>query len=60
MLADLRGKGVTKLFVVGLAYDYCVGATAADGAKNGFKTYLVTDATRSVAPATAETMKERL
>ena len=25
LLADLKAKGVTKLFVVGLAYDYCVG-----------------------------------
>ena len=57
LLADLKAKGVTKLFVVGLAYDYCVGSTAEDGAKNGFETYLITDATRSVAGASAETMK---
>ena len=60
LLADLKAKGVTKLFVVGLAYDYCVGSTAEDGAKNGFETYLITDATRSVAGASAETMKQRL
>ena len=47
--AKLDSRGVTEIYVVGLAYDYCVGSTAVDGAKNGFKTYLLTDATRSVA-----------
>ena len=51
---------MTKLYCVGLAYDYCVGSTAADGAKHGFQTYLVTDATRSVAPASHEAMSKRL
>ena len=45
---------------VGLAYDYCVGSTAYDGAKNGFDTCIVMDATKSVNPASAETMKKRL
>ena len=56
LLADLQAKGVTKLYVVGLAYDYCVGSTAVDGKKNGFTTYLVTDATKSVAAPSAEAM----
>ena len=60
LLADLKSKGVTKLYVVGLAYDYCVGSTAVDGAANGFKTYLITDATRSVAPPSAEAMEKRI
>ena len=60
LLADLQAKGVTKLYVVGLAYDYCVGSTAVDGKKNGFTTYLVTDATKSVAAASAETMDKRV
>ena len=60
LLADLQAKGVTKLYVVGLAYDYCVGSTACDGKKNGFTTYLVTDATKSVAAASAETMDKRV
>ena len=60
LLAELQSKKVTKIYCVGLAYDYCVGSTALDGAKNGFKTYLITDATRAVADATAATMKKRL
>ena len=53
LLADLKAKNVTKLYVVGLAYDYCVGFTACDGAANGFQTYIVTEGTRSVADASA-------
>ena len=60
LLADLKAKNVGKLYCVGLAYDYCVGSTAVDGAKNGFKTYLVTDATRSVAAPSADPMKTRI
>merc|ERR1712060_821498 len=60
LLADLQSKGIRKLYCVGLAYDYCVGSTAEDGAKNGFTTYLVTDATKAVAPPSSETMKARL
>ncbi|MEK7570381.1 MAG: isochorismatase family protein [Patescibacteria group bacterium] len=33
---DLRANNVTNLDVVGLATDYCVKATAIDGAKRGF------------------------
>ena len=56
----LKDREITDVYVVGLAYDYCVGATAVDAAKNGFKTYLVADATRAVNPASAEVMKKRL
>ena len=60
LLDELKKEGITEIYCVGLAYDYCVGSTAEDGAKNGFKTYLVTDATKSVNEATAEPMKKRL
>ena len=56
----LKADGITEIYCVGLAYDYCVGSTAVDGAKNGYKTYLVMDATKSVMEATAEVMKKRL
>ena len=45
---------------MGLALDYCVGSTAVDGAKHGFKTYLVTDAAKSVAAASEAEMHKRL
>ncbi|KAI1082100.1 isochorismatase [Whalleya microplaca] len=44
----LRARGVTDVYVVGLAADYCVRHAAVDAAKEGFRTYLVEDGTRAV------------
>jgi len=44
----LRARGVTEVFVCGLATDYCVKFTALDAAAMGFKTHLVEDASRGV------------
>jgi len=44
----LREKGVTEVFVCGLATDYCVKFTALDAVQFGFKVFLVQDASRSV------------
>lgn len=44
----LKQKGVTHVYVVGLAYDYCVSATAVDAASEGFTTYVVEEGTRAV------------
>jgi nicotinamidase-related amidase len=46
----LREEGVTDVFVVGLAADYCVRATAVDSAKEGFRTVVVEEGTRAVDP----------
>lgn len=56
----LRDRGVTHVYVVGLAFDYCVSATAADAAKEGFVTYVVEEGTRAVDPAGWEKCKEKL
>lgn len=37
----LNELGITKVFCCGLAYDYCVGATAASAALRGFETYII-------------------
>jgi nicotinamidase-related amidase len=51
-LADLlRKAGVTDVYVVGLAADYCVRYTAIDAQKEGLKTWVVGDATKAVDPA---------
>ncbi|MDQ2773167.1 MAG: bifunctional nicotinamidase/pyrazinamidase [Bacteroidota bacterium] len=48
-LADyLRGRGVTEVFVAGLAADYCVFYSALDALAAGFATTVVTDATRAI------------
>lgn len=44
----LKEKGVDELYVAGLATDYCVRASALDSVRNGFRTYLVTDAIAAV------------
>jgi nicotinamidase-related amidase len=44
----LREKGVTHVFCVGLAADYCVKATAVDAAKEGFETVVIREATKGV------------
>jgi nicotinamidase/pyrazinamidase len=48
-LADLlRAQGVERIFVGGLATDYCVKHTVLDGLKYGFKVVLLEDAVRGV------------
>ena len=44
----LKQKGIVDLFVVGLAYDYCVKHTAIDAVEHGFKTYVIEDGTKAV------------
>src|SRR2546425_4792210 len=44
----LKSHRVNKLYVVGLATDYCVLETVLDGIKYGYDVYPVTDAMRAV------------
>lgn len=44
----LRERGIERIFVGGLATDYCVKHTVLDGLKEGFKVVLLTDSTRGV------------
>jgi nicotinamidase/pyrazinamidase len=44
----LRSRGATEIFVLGLATDYCVKATALDARELGFPTTLVIDGCRGV------------
>ncbi len=44
----LRQKGVDRIFVGGLATDYCVKHTVLDGLKQGFKVVLLCDSMRAV------------
>jgi nicotinamidase/pyrazinamidase len=45
----LRERGLTRLFLCGLAYDFCVRFSAIDGKQLGFETLVIEDATRAVA-----------
>ncbi len=44
----LKGRGVTDLFIAGLATDYCVKYTALDAVGLGFRTHVIEDACRGV------------
>src|SRR3989338_8069735 len=45
---ELKKRGIKRLFVVGLAGDYCVGWSAEGGVKEGFEVAFIEDATRNV------------
>jgi nicotinamidase/pyrazinamidase len=46
--AFLKEAGVDKLYVCGLALDYCVKFTVLDGLSEGFQVYLIYDASKAV------------
>ena len=56
----LRGRGISHAFVLGLATDFCVKATAVDSLKNGIPTTLLTAGIRGVAPDTSAAALELL
>ncbi|HOJ51887.1 MAG TPA: bifunctional nicotinamidase/pyrazinamidase [Syntrophales bacterium] len=47
----LRGRGAKKVYVCGLAAEYCVLYTALDAIDLGFPTYYIEDATRALSEA---------
>lgn len=44
----LKQNQVTEVYIGGLALEYCVKATAIDSARNGFNTFVFTDAVRHI------------
>lgn len=46
--AQLRMKNATDIYICGLAYDVCVGATAVDALAIGYRTILMDDCSRGV------------
>ncbi len=50
----LRERGVGRLFVAGLALDYCVGWSAIDACAAGFETIVIEDACRGIAAGSME------
>lgn len=54
----LRELGVRRLFLAGLAFDYCVAWSAEDAARLGFETFVIEDATRAIGPV--EPTRDRL
>ncbi len=44
----LKSRGLNRIFIAGLATDYCVRCSAIDARKEGFETILVEDACRGI------------
>ena len=44
----LKQRGITRLFVTGLATDFCVAWTAIDARRAGYETWVIEDATRAI------------
>lgn len=56
----LREHGVTHVYVVGLAADYCVCCTAEDAVREGFETYVIEEGTKAVDPGMWEACKAEM
>ena len=46
----LRERGLGRIFLAGLAFDYCVRYSAIDSMRAGFETYVIEDACRAIGP----------
>lgn len=44
----LRDRGLTRVFLAGLAYDYCVGYSALDARRLGLEAFVLRDACRAI------------
>jgi nicotinamidase/pyrazinamidase len=59
LLKLLKENKISSVYLVGLATDYCVKNTAIDSVKNGFKTFVISDACRPARPDSENiTLKE--
>lgn len=61
-ISNLRQRAIKRIFVTGWAFTHCVGESAIAYATQGFETYVVRDATRSVPPpyGDSEAMDKKL
>ncbi len=48
LAAYLRERGLRRVFLAGLAYDYCVGYSALDAQRLGFPAFVLSDACRAI------------
>lgn len=60
LAAWLRALGISRVFLAGLALDYCVAFSAGHAAAAGFETWVIADACRAIGdPATSLARMER-
>ncbi|KAI1282049.1 Nicotinamidase [Halotydeus destructor] len=58
--SQLKSRGITDIYVCGIAYDFCVAWTAIHGNECGYRTILLDDASRGVDEDGIADMKKRL
>lgn len=56
----LKGAAIEDVFVVGLAYNFCVKCTAVDAVEHGYRTFLIEDGTRGVFQIETDEAVEKL
>ncbi|SDZ74855.1 bifunctional nicotinamidase/pyrazinamidase [Bizionia paragorgiae] len=56
----LKEKGVTELYLCGLAADICVYFSAYDAFKEGFRSYFIEDASKALDDNVFETLKKEM
>ena len=44
----MKERGIDTLFIAGIATDFCVAWTAIDACRLGFKTFVVSDASKGI------------
>ncbi len=54
----LRERGLVRIFLAGLALDYCVGFSALDARALGLEAWVIADATRAVGVGESQTAME--
>lgn len=60
LLKELQDHNVTDVYICGLAYDVCVGATTMHSLEHGFRTLLIEDACRGVSVDSIERTKRNI
>lgn len=58
--SEIHSRGITDVFICGIAYDICVASTARHAIENGYRTYLVDDACRGVSNEDINDMIKKL
>ncbi len=56
----LTGIGVNRIFLCGLAFDYCVFHSAMDGMKKGFETVVIPEFCRYIAEDSARNAEKEM
>jgi len=56
----LENAGLNRIFICGLALDYCVAWSAMDGVKKGFETYVIPELSRGIAVETVRQAEKEM